>query len=173
LGPHALGAENFDGGPEPVNRLNLWFPLSDATLDNGCISVVPQDDLPVTVAQRSSQPEIPWDDVRRTLQSARPLPAAAGTLLGWRFHVLHWASTVRVATAPRISVSLEFLGADVTPPPEELPVIGAQRPDTLALRLYCIAKSLQRFEKGEPLLVRYLDIARDLVERYRPDDGTI
>jgi hypothetical protein len=166
--PGAAGwPPHCDGDRSPANRLNLWFPLTDATLDNGCIYVIPQHALDAPVDQPAKTWSIGWDDMRNALQAVHALPMAAGGVLGWRFHVWHWGSIVRTPSQPRISVALEFLGGDVTPDAGELPLL-AGRPDSLSLRLFIIGTNVLRYEDREAFLAQSRGLAEILVARYRP-----
>ncbi|MGE3344392.1 MAG: phytanoyl-CoA dioxygenase family protein [Vicinamibacterales bacterium] len=164
-------APHFDG-PEKSNRMTVWFPLTDATLDNGCMYVVPDGALPASISNEGGEVAVNWSDLSAVLRSARALPCAAGGMLGWRFHVLHWSSVVVDATTPRISVAMEFLGADVTPVPLEEPLIDPTvRPESFHTRLYAIGKSLRIYIRFEPWLAPFANVAQRLEEDYRPPAG--
>ena len=82
--PHA------DAYSNPANRLTVWIPLTDATLDNGCMYVVPKD-----FAYGGAPPKrerLRADTVRSDyaldlLHSCKALPAAAGHGTGLAPHV--------------------------------------------------------------------------------------
>lgn len=94
-----------DGRPE---RLNGWIPLTDATIDNGCIFAVPAGVASSVTTRWDRVRAVPVDDVVRLLHAARPLPAAAGALLLWRPDILHWGGVATGAsTTPRIALSFE------------------------------------------------------------------
>lgn len=82
--------------------LSLWIPLTDATPENGCMSILP--------LSRQKQYEKPVTEVSDILlQDVRSLPAKAGSLLGWRQDLWHWSGrSSKYAKEPRISLSLEF-----------------------------------------------------------------
>jgi hypothetical protein len=116
--------------------LTLWIPLSDATLDNGCVYLIPSN------ASAEMTDPMPRAELLGMLQSARAVPARAGSILCWRQDVLHWGSySSPRATGPRISIALEFgPGGPPRPPPsfeERLAWIGR------AIRMY-----LPPFEPG-------------------------
>lgn len=164
-------APHFDG-PEKSNRMTLWFPLTDATLDNGCMYVVPDGALPASVSTDPSEVALNWSDLSATLRSARALPCDAGGMLSWRFHVLHWSSVAVDTALPRISVAMEFLGADATARPGEAPLIDATvRPEDFSMRLYAIGKSLRIYIRFEPWLAPFANVAQRLEGDYRPPEG--
>lgn len=161
-------APHFDG-PERSNRLTLWFPLTDATLDNGCMYIVPDGMLPPSVDNSGGEVALGWNDVNAMLRAVRALPCDAGGLLSWRFHVLHWSAIARAASHPRISVAMEFLGTDVEPQPLEKPLLdGSRRPDDVSMRLYAIGKSLKTYITFEPGLAPFAQVAARLEAAYRP-----
>jgi hypothetical protein len=102
-GPHRdanLGDELLpDGRPAVVT---VWFALTEATPDNGCMYVLPMD----------RDPHVPDALGERTIAdgdiaSVRALPVPPGSLMGWNTRLLHWGarSSARAASA-RISVSM-------------------------------------------------------------------
>lgn len=82
--------------------LSLWIPLTDATPENGCMSI-----LPLSRQKQYAKPVTEVSDI--LLQDVRSLPAKAGSLLGWRQDLWHWSGrSSKYAIEPRISLSLEF-----------------------------------------------------------------
>ncbi len=123
-------------GQEMLVSLSLWLPLTEATPENGCMSVLPlsyerQYDTPI-----SAPSQIPLQDVLC-------LPAKAGSILGWRQDLFHWGGRSHAsATKPRLSLSLEFQNAALDPLCE--PLFDPEHPPTPEDRLHLI---LQQFEK--------------------------
>jgi hypothetical protein len=145
--PHIDG-KSFD------NRLTSWIPLTDATLTNGCIYVVPRSGDVEEAVTRFGKAETTHADAVSLLQHARALPAAAGSVLGWAFDVLHWGSVNLTAPAPRVSVAYEWLGRDASPEEHELPLID--------------------LDEGLPPLPERLDqVARSILSYYRFDSGLL
>jgi len=145
--PHADGDD-----PAAPPRLNLWIPLTDATLDNGCIYVVPRDRIPPDwVRTFNSRAAFDRDAVLTLLQSSRAVPAPAGSLLGWDFRTIHWGS-VRHASAgePRMSIAVELIAADSD---EETIALG--EPPDFRRRIALIAGAMRVYGRWEPRLVRF------------------
>jgi hypothetical protein len=90
------------GAPD---HINVWVALTDATIDNACMHVVPLD-------EDAGYP----GDLRShaAAERARPLPVPAGTALFWNSNVLHSGgrSSDRAA-APRISLTFTLRRADL------------------------------------------------------------
>ena len=84
--PHADGAGKDQ-------RVNVWVPLSDATLDNGCMYVIPKDQAPAFDLRK--QDTFGRAEMTAMLQGTRAVPAEAGSLLCWDFNVIHWGAKFR------------------------------------------------------------------------------
>lgn len=113
--------------------LNVWIAVTDATVDNSCMFVVPLD----------RDPGYP-NDLRSHAGTTEgiAIPALAGTALVWNANVLHWGgpSTER-AKAPRTSITFT-LRRDAPPP---------QVGDHVA-RLDVIADQILTYGQLEPTL---------------------
>jgi ectoine hydroxylase-related dioxygenase (phytanoyl-CoA dioxygenase family) len=103
------------------DHLNVWVALTDATVDNACMHVVPLDE----------DPAYP-DDLRSHAAAvhARPLPIPAGAALIWDANVLHSGgrSSAR-ALGPRISVTFTLRRADLAVTPKATPTLASPPPD--------------------------------------------
>ena len=107
------------------NLLSVWIPLNDATLENGCMYVVPRE-FDVGFAKTDDHAHMnPATEVRRGLSSkirfplhgARALPAPAGSMLAWYGNTIHWGSTCsRFASQPRKSIAITFQRSDIVTP---------------------------------------------------------
>jgi len=153
--PHFDG---FAGG-----RASVWIALTDATLENGCIHVVPPRLLPAAFRTAKVDGSLSTADVVQALRSVRALPARAGTALGWGFDVYHWGGTCVRSSSARRAISLEFVAASQTPAQDETPLISLTGPlPDFATRLRLISRAILAYEKFEPGLVRLRPIAEAL-----------
>jgi hypothetical protein len=159
--PHTDGGSRAGGR----SRVVVWVPLSDATLENGCIYVIPRRRIAERIeAAFPTSGSMGGSDVRALLQGCRALPAGPGTVLGWDFNLIHWGSTAGDAGAPRVSLSVEFLGPDAVPASDELPLLDAQSDlPTFEQRLLVIARAVRSDQRFEPLLIRFQELAGRLV----------
>jgi hypothetical protein len=156
---------HVDNSCEP-NRVNVWVPLTDATVQNGCIYVIPQSLAP------EGFPEAFWErdtfshaELITLLQASRAIPARVGSMLGWHSELIHWGSTSGGTGDPRISVAMQFIAADEPPNPGEVPLFDAHESmPTLEERLSAIGRALRIYHKFEPATVRFLGLADLLVE---------
>ena len=155
--PHADGRQN--------RRLTVWIPLTEATIGNGCMYVIPQSCIPPELPERYMD----WTSVSRQdlgilLHHVSPLPAAPGAVLGWNHGVIHWGGQAMDQSAgPRISIAVEFLGEGEKPLASELPVFDSKLPD-LPVRLCLIGRAMLDYEKFEPAMRRHRDLAVRLTE---------
>ena len=161
--PHVDGGHNT----HTPDRLTVWLPLTDATLENGCIYMVPKDALPPFIPDDFANnpggisPEV-W---RTMLQSSRALPARAGSVLCWDFQVIHWSSICDGATEPRMSLVVELIGASAEPADSELPLLDPGSLPPFTERLRAIAKGIDSYQRFEPAVLRYMGLARRILER--------
>ena len=148
-----------------AEQLTVWIPLTEATLDNGCMYVIPQDRVPADLpACYMDWTSISVQELSRLLHSATPLPATAGSVLGWNHRVIHWGGgTTELAVGPRISIAAEFLREGARPHRSQLPVLDVNLPD-FPTRLRVIGQAILAYEKFEPLMRKYRSFAEKLVE---------
>jgi hypothetical protein len=164
-GPHK------DGGlaRRSHSHLSVWIALTEASIDNGCIYVLPRSAESADLVDRDwSTGQIPITDAVRLLGAVRALPAAAGAALAWDFDLLHWSGVGRGGGGPRRSLSLEFIARDAAPFPDEHPLLacgaGAPLPD-FDQRLACIAQGIIQYGKHEPGVQRFRPLAERLLSR--------
>ena len=145
-------------------RVTVWIPLTDSTLENGCMYVIPRNSVPDSLPADYTK----WDHINKKeletiLQCSRALPARAGSILGWDHSLIHWGSVSHGSPAPRISIAVEFLGAKATAIKQEHPLVGGSSLPAFATRLYIVAKCILAYRKFEPLMSRYADFAEQLM----------
>jgi hypothetical protein len=156
-GPHIDGPAD-EARRQPRNhRLTLWVPLTEATLDNGCIYLIPRDLEP---PEGLSQADLP-----KVLVATRALPARPGELLGWDHYTMHWGSSVSRNDVPvRVSLSFEFLSAAATPFADEQPLLGMNALPSFEQRLRFIAAGVSEYVKFEPMLALQSEVFRQIRE---------
>lgn len=160
--PHVDGGANT----HTTDRMTLWIPLGDATLENGCMVVVPRNRLPESTpdAFANDMSRLPPSTWRAMLQGSRALPARAGSVLGWDFQVIHWSGIVGDAGAPpRVSLAVEAFGENIVPTPSEEPLLDPGELPPLSERLRAIARGLLSYERFEPQMLRFTGLARRLL----------
>jgi hypothetical protein len=145
-------------------RVSCWVALTEATLENGCMHVVPRSLAPPHLAQRfDGRSSFTGAELMATLHAATAMPASAGDVLGWTFDVVHWGGRSRGGRTARRSLSFEYIAASEVPRDDERPLVPlADPPPPLAERLHAIATGVLEFRKYEPLLRRFEDLATRL-----------
>jgi len=147
-------------------RITVWIPLTDATVGNGCMYVIPQDRVPPTLPPcYLDWTTVSHDELGILLRHVTPLPAPAGSILGWNNGLIHWGGrALESATVPRISIGVEFMSERARPRSGEMPVLDLKLPD-FPTRLRLIGQSILYYEKFETGMRKYCGLAAKLVER--------
>ncbi|MDO8976308.1 phytanoyl-CoA dioxygenase family protein [Reyranella sp.] len=158
-GPHDDYREGGDA------FLSAWIPLSDATVENGCMFLLPAGvSREISDAIDTDRPLSPRV-VRAALQDVIALPAAAGAMIGWRGNILHWGGANAGGAEPRLSLAIEFRAQDARTSKFERPLIDPRAPlPSFRLRLFAITKALREYTKFEPLLLRYLPLTERIFD---------
>ena len=167
----AAGWRPHVDNPRTPERVTIWIALTDATLDNGCMYLIPKQRAPVEIdtAFRKAA-SVDKNIVNQLLQNSRALPALAGSVLGWGSGVIHWGSACHGAGAPRLAISQEFFAAGAVPSASEQPIFDCRGElPTFTERLAVIAKAIVNYERFEPLLIRYQDLAKELLRQTTPN----
>jgi len=147
-----------DGSP---HSLTLWLPLSDATVLNGCMYLVPMH----------LDPDVTRPGVHllvHNVQELRALPAAAGSMLAWNQNILHWgARSSRLAAGPRISMACQFQRA--RPPVLGRPVFPPFPAPRFDLRVFLVARAILGYGTMTPIAPELRELAQELKDRlYEP-----
>ena len=155
-------------GPCPYNKLTVWLPLNDATLENGCMYVVPRNNETKQMSDDFYAKETySIAETMKLLQNSKALPAAQGSLLGWSPNLVHWGSTSSPQASPRISISVEFTNRPTKERIEHENLIDPH--PTAALpplraRLGLIARAIKSYERFfDPSLLRYVALAEMII----------
>jgi hypothetical protein len=148
-------------------RLTVWIPLSDASVETGCMCLVPKHLVPRGAEGAWSDREtMPMSEALGLLHASRPLPARAGSVLGWHAGLLHWGSARQRSGEPRVSLSMELVPATVAAHLGEETLAGADRalPSHHA-RLRIIAEAILLYQSSERRVARYAALAERLLEQ--------
>lgn len=158
----ALGwMPHFDGFRQ--GRVSVWLALTDATVDNGCIHIVPPDALPAVFRTTDIDETVVMRDVLKAMQGTRAMPVAAGAALGWEFDVFHWGGRAVNPREPRRAISMEFLSSAHPPESDETRLLDVSGPlPSFGERLRIVAGALQIYAKREPVMRRFRALADQL-----------
>tara|TARA_B110000971_G_scaffold179086_1_gene185265 strand:+ start:3440 stop:4351 length:912 start_codon:yes stop_codon:yes gene_type:complete len=136
-GPNALFQ---NGAPK---SLTIWIPITDATIENGCMYVLPANRDPSYVSGG-------FDKEKLDMQNIVALPASAGSPLIWNQGVLHWGSrSLHRNSPPRMSVAFEVQIANVDP--FNQPLIKPLEIPNFEDRLKLICKQVLQYSHMYPL----------------------
>jgi Phytanoyl-CoA dioxygenase (PhyH) len=165
--PHARGSgwsPHVDSRNDE-ERITVWIPLTDASVGNGCMYVIPQDRVPPGLpASYLDWTAVSRDELGILLRNIILLPATVGSVLGWNNSLIHWGGRALEPTAPpRISIGVEFMSKGARPRSWEVPTFDLQLPD-LATRLRVIGQSIFHYETFEPMMRKYCGLAAKLIE---------
>jgi len=164
-------APHVDGGLARGSRtrLSVWIAFTDASVDRGCIYVLPRSQAPAGFFEDNWKTErLTGAETVRLLGAVRALPAPAGSALAWNFDILHWSGMSAGPGIPRRSVSLEFIARDQDPALDEEPLLGCGPDDplpTLTERLEYIANAILVYSKHESAASRFVPLAERLLSR--------
>lgn len=132
---------------EVGDRLTVWVALSDATLTNGCMYLIPKTKVSESVLDdfKNMRP-IETNELRRLLHGTRALPVSAGTMLCWEHNVIHWGSQARPGSEPRISFSVVFLKKQAVPLDIDLPLLEINTLPGFEERLRAIGRGILYYQ---------------------------
>jgi hypothetical protein len=158
-------------GPSSLTKLTVWLALSDATLENGCMYVIPRNAETEKISdQFATLKSIDRDDVRKLFQNVRALPAPAGSYLGWRPDLIHWGSKSGPLATTRLSISVEFAVRPSDPMEDKGKLLDAHPAAPLpsfGTRLRLIAKAIKNYEAFDPGVIRYMSLAEQILFRIK------
>lgn len=159
---------HLDG--DPGRRMTIWVALSPATLENGCIHVVPRDAASADLVQRFGAPESRFDraEVSSLLHATHALVASPGDALGWGFDVLHWGGHVRETGPERRAFSFEYVAAGEPPLETDGPSGSLDVLPSFVERVRTVAAGVIAYQKFEPILDRFADVAHGIKKRLDP-----
>jgi hypothetical protein len=150
-------------GPGQRGRVTTWVALVDATAENGCIFVVPRNEVTAPALDTFDGREPRFEDVQRLLHEVRAITAPAGSVLAWDFDLIHWGSVGRSVDRPRISVAFEWIGdqGEATDRDQPLLTVDGDIPD-FEQRLALIARAVLSYPEFDGELAPYAELARRL-----------
>ncbi len=182
------GFTDPDGAPR---ALTLWIPLTDATVDNGCMSVVPRDLEIGAIPREQLMRDYGTDDLQKAasaalLHRARALPAARGSLLAWNHEILHWGGHAAAnAASERISLACEYLRGDVDAYEHPHAIVrdrtGRERPfcirsdgglPSFQMRVEVLARSIVAFQLERNESAPFVEAALGVLERAKFEEST-
>jgi hypothetical protein len=142
-----------DGTPK---MLSVWVPLDDATLDNGCMYVVPKwcDKEFKSLGNKrvASRVSSGATAINFPLHSVRPLPAVGGSVCLWQGSLIHWgaACSPHSTDPPRASIAFTFMRKDVDQLGDFPPILRSDIADIASdgsVKMQLICRSLLMYNQ--------------------------
>lgn len=160
--PHVDGY----GKGETKGHFSLWLPLSEGTLENGCMCVIPRDLVAPEIAEHFAEIEgVTRTQLREMLQVVHALPAQPGAVLGWDFNVIHWGSVARGGGEPRVSIAVEFVSAEMaSSDPGAVPFRVDGPLPTYRERLAMVAQSVVDYARHETVARVFVPVAEAILK---------
>jgi hypothetical protein len=150
------------------DRFTVWFSLSDATLDNGCMYIITRNKVsPALLDKWLAMEDLGHKEVKTLLQNSKALPVQAGSLLGWKGDVVHWGSTSTKNTQPRVSLSVVFIKENTSPMTDEVPLLLPTDIPDFPTRMISIANSIKYYNVHVLALNKFDEIAKRLLETFK------
>lgn len=150
------------------NRFTVWFALNEATLENGCMHVIPKHRVSAELLEKWMKTEtLDHRQACRLLQASRALPVEAGTILGWERDVIHWGGFSSGQVEPRISLSVVCLRENVEPHADEIPLLSPEKTPTFAQRLLTVGKAFDYYSIHVLALRKYRELSGRLVREFK------
>lgn len=151
-----------------ADRFTVWVALSDATLDNGCIYVVPKHRIPEELLEKwMAIVPLEHQEVCTIMHGSRALPVSAGSILGWERDVIHWGTPSNPGAPPRISLSVVYLRENVEPVADEMPLLSPTDLPNFATRVLAVGKAFYYYGIHDLSLSKYEELGKMLVSEFR------
>ncbi|WP_169567742.1 phytanoyl-CoA dioxygenase family protein [Sneathiella limimaris] len=133
----------FDiGGDTLLMSLSLWVPLTEVDERNGCMFVIPR-------SEENNIQKLMELDRENLLPFAKPLPAKAGSVLGWPQDLYHFGGEYRDgAKTPRRSLSFEFQNTSFDPLAK--PLLSTRQMPDFETRLRLMSEQFEKYRHIDP-----------------------
>ncbi|MGW0229922.1 phytanoyl-CoA dioxygenase family protein [Actinopolymorpha singaporensis] len=132
--PAAVGSEKgqHQDSPywpiEPMSLWSCWIPFDDATMDNGCLTVIPGSHRHGALPHVQTRDDFVVPAEHYDPSALVPVPMRRGSALFFHSLLLH-GSAANTSGNPRRAVTMSYLGPGHrytgTPPAPEYPVVDA------------------------------------------------
>ncbi|HTI60181.1 phytanoyl-CoA dioxygenase family protein [Mucilaginibacter sp.] len=150
------------------DRFTVWFPLTDATIDNGCMYIIARHRVSDTLLVKwLNMEDLSHREVKNLLQSTRALPVPAGSILSWKGDVIHWGTISSKNVEPRVSLSVVYIKENTPPLPDEVPLLSPVEVPDFSTRLMSVAKAIKYYKIHVLSLNKFSAIAHELLTAYK------
>jgi hypothetical protein len=155
------------------DRFTVWFSLSDATINNGCIYVIAQHRVSAELLEKwTTMQDLNHREVKTLLQGTRALPVEAGSILAWEGDVIHWGTFSSDNVLPRVSLSVVYLRENIEPLADEIPLLSPVELPSYAARMLSVGKAIGYYSIHVLALNKFKDVGAKLIAQYKPEAMT-
>lgn len=163
--PHTDGHTDSN----PAGRISIWLGLTESTLDNGCMHVVPRTVLgsaPDLIPRfQTGKGMFTRGEVSSLLQGSHALMTSPGDALGWGFDIIHWGGFVRRTGSQRRAMSFEFISAGQVVEKTDGALTDMDALPAFDARLHAVATGVIAYRRFEPRVDRFADVAAAIKNR--------
>lgn len=150
------------------DRFTVWFPLSDATIDNGCIYIIARHRVSEELLNKwLNMEDLSHREVKTLLQGTHALPVPAGSILSWKGDVIHWGTMSSKNVEPRVSLSVVYIKENTPPLPDEVPLLSPVEIPDFPTRLMAVAKAIKYYKIHVLSLNKFSVIGHELLTAYK------
>jgi len=161
-GPHVDFSDRCD-------RFTIWLALSDATVSNGCMYILPYNRIPQELRKKwASNESLGREEVKKLLHATQTLPVSAGCVLGWEGDVIHWGAHSTDSENPRVSLSVVYIRAEKDPMVDEIPLLSAHTVPGFPERLISVGNAIRFYQVHVPALRKFSVLGQRLIREFNP-----
>jgi hypothetical protein len=155
---------------ERDDRFTVWFSITDATIDNGCMYVISKHKVSDELLGKWIRMEdLNHREVKALLQGTKALPVTAGSILAWEGDVIHWGTTSSPKVQPRVSLSVVYLRENVEPLYDEVPLLSPETVPDFSKRMFAVAKAINYYNIHVLALNKFATIGKRVTARFKQE----
>lgn len=153
---------------ERDDRFTVWFSISDATIDNGCMYIIAKHRVSEELLGKWLRMEdLNHREVKALLQGTKALPVPPGSILAWEGDVIHWGTTSSPNVQPRISLSVVYLREGIEPLEDEIPLLSPETIPDFPKRMFAVAKAINYYNIHVLALNKFATIGKRITARFK------
>lgn len=155
---------------ERDDRFTVWFAISDATIDNGCMYIISKQRVSDELLGKWLRMEdMGHREVKALLQGTKALPVAPGSVLAWEGDVIHWGTLSSRNVEPRVSLSVVYLREHIEPLPDEVPLLSPEQIPDFSARMLAIGKAINYYNIHVLALNKFAVIGKKIISRFKEE----
>jgi hypothetical protein len=153
---------------ERDDRFTVWFSISDATIDNGCMYIIAKQRVSDELLGKWLRMEdLGHREVKALLQGTKALPVPPGSILAWEGDVIHWGTTSSPNVQPRVSLSVVYLRENIEPLADEVPLLSPEAVPDFSKRMLAVGKAINYYNIHVLALNKFAIIGKRVVATFK------